>query len=72
MQARACVSQFTLIAGRIGRPDGIALRRETPANGAGVSRLLRMRRERPRGRAAEQRDELAPSYLPGYQAALRP
>src|SRR6516164_7566494 len=26
-------------------------------------RLLRARRERPRGRAAEQRDELAPSYV---------
>jgi hypothetical protein len=27
-------------------------------------RLLRVRRERPRGRAADQRDEIAPSHAP--------
>jgi hypothetical protein len=33
-------------------------------------RLLRTRRERPHGRAAEQRDELAPSQL--VELSLRP
>ena len=39
---------------------------ENEADTPQLARLLRARRERPRGRAAEQRDELAPFHIRGH------